>query len=81
MAFADLGEQAVKNIARRSACYLQGHRGDSGRLDPAVGGRRGGVVGRPVRAGNHFCQTGDGVQLAYARMGQVFRWSKPANLC
>ena len=55
MAFADLGEQAVKRTSRggrRVRADLQGRRGDSGRLDPVVGGRRGGVVGRPVRAGN-----------------------------
>jgi class 3 adenylate cyclase len=37
---------------RRVRADRQGHRGDSGRRDPVVGGRRGGGVGRPVRAGN-----------------------------
>jgi class 3 adenylate cyclase/pimeloyl-ACP methyl ester carboxylesterase len=71
LSFADLGEQAVKNIARAVGVYglaasdimALPDNATLGTADPA----------RPSAAAEqeiHFCQTRDGIQLAYARTGQ-----------
>ena len=75
LAFADLGEQAVKNISRAVGVF-----GLTARDIEALPGSIAATAIEPAAtaaasAGRteqeiHFCQTRDGVQLAYARMGQ-----------
>ena len=75
LAFADLGEQAVKNISRAVGVFgltardieaLPGSIAATA-IEPAATAAA--SAGRPEQE-IHFCQTRDGVQLAYARMGQ-----------
>jgi class 3 adenylate cyclase/pimeloyl-ACP methyl ester carboxylesterase len=71
LSFADLGEQAVKNIARAVGVYGLGARDIMALPDTAALGDT--KPSRESAAGEqeiHFCQTRDGVQLAYARTGQ-----------
>lgn len=71
LSFADLGEQAVKNIARAVGVYGLAARDIMLLPDGAA-------LGVPERARAkatqeqeiHFCQSPDGVQLAYAKTGQ-----------
>jgi class 3 adenylate cyclase/pimeloyl-ACP methyl ester carboxylesterase len=81
IAFADLGEQAVKNISRAVGVFGLAAK-DIAAL-PAVSSS---ATEDTVRSAApkyeqeiHFCQTGDGVQLAYARMGQGFPIVKTGN--
>jgi class 3 adenylate cyclase/pimeloyl-ACP methyl ester carboxylesterase len=76
LAFADLGEQAVKNISRAVGVF-----GLTARDIEALPGPVAATAAGPAPAARatrsyeqeiHFCQAKDGVQLAYARMGQGF---------
>jgi class 3 adenylate cyclase/pimeloyl-ACP methyl ester carboxylesterase len=71
LSFADLGEQAVKNIARAVGVYGLAARDilalpDAGPLGAAEAARE--IAADPQEI--QFCQTKDGVQLAYAKIGQ-----------
>jgi len=71
LSFADLGEQAVKNIARAVGVYGLAASDIMALPDGAALG--GSEPARPIAADEqdiHFCQTRDGIQLAYARTGQ-----------
>jgi class 3 adenylate cyclase/pimeloyl-ACP methyl ester carboxylesterase len=75
LAFADLGEQTVKNISRAIGVFglartdietLPEPKALELEEDEAIGG------GQPARGHQqevHFCMTRDGVQLAYSRVG------------
>src|SRR5271155_2206774 len=76
LAFADLGEQTVKNISRAIGVFGLSLTDIEGlpeaqalelEEDEAIGGG-----GRPANGSDqevHFCMTRDGVQLAYSRLG------------
>lgn len=71
LSFADLGEQAVKNIARAVGVYGLAATDIMSLPDGAALGTP--EPARPAAAEEqsiHFCQTHDGVQLAYAKTGQ-----------
>lgn len=71
LSFADLGEQAVKNIARAVGVYGLAATDIMSLPDGAAVGTP--ETTRPAAAEEQsiqFCQTRDGVQLAYAKTGQ-----------
>jgi class 3 adenylate cyclase/pimeloyl-ACP methyl ester carboxylesterase len=71
LAFADLGEQTVKNIARAIGVYGLAAKDIMSLPDAAALGAS--TPTRPIAADQqelHFCQTKDGVQLAYAKTGR-----------
>ena len=72
MAFADLGEQAVKNISRAVGVFGLTARDIEAIPETAIPSSAQGAAATTVRYEQeiHFCQTGDGVQLAYARIGR-----------
>jgi len=72
MAFADLGEQAVKNIARAVGVFGLTARDIEAIPEAAVPSSAQNAAAKTAGYEQeiHFCQTGDGVQLAYARIGQ-----------
>jgi class 3 adenylate cyclase/pimeloyl-ACP methyl ester carboxylesterase len=71
MAFADLGEQAVKNISRAIGVFGLTAKDIEAIPEAAILSSTEGTAGTTVRYEQeiHFCQTDDGVQLAYARTG------------
>jgi class 3 adenylate cyclase/pimeloyl-ACP methyl ester carboxylesterase len=72
MAFADLGEQAVKNISRAVGVFGLTAKDIEAIPEAAISATVEHDAPTTVRYEQeiHFCQTGDGVQLAYARIGQ-----------
>ena len=71
LAFADLGEQAVKNISRAVGVFGLTSKDIEGLPAPvaATAAETVATAADPYEQEIHFCQTRDGVQLAYARMG------------
>ena len=76
LAFADLGEQTVKNISRAIGVFGLAQTDIEGlpeaqalelEEDEAIGG--GGRPAHGYQQEVHFCMTRDGVQLAYSRVG------------
>jgi class 3 adenylate cyclase/pimeloyl-ACP methyl ester carboxylesterase len=82
IAFADLGEQVVKNISRAigvfglSAKDIESMPTLAWSADPEAPPA---AAPRSYEQDIHFCQTKDGVQLAYSRMGQGFPIVKTGN--
>ena len=72
MSFADLGEQAVKNISRAVGVFGLTARDIAAIPDAAIPASTDGTAATTVKYEQeiHFCQTSDGIQLAYARIGQ-----------
>jgi class 3 adenylate cyclase/pimeloyl-ACP methyl ester carboxylesterase len=71
LSFADLGEQAVKNIARAVGVYGLAAKDIMSLPDDALSGTPDPARKiAPDEQEIHFCQTKDGVQLAYAKTGK-----------
>jgi class 3 adenylate cyclase/pimeloyl-ACP methyl ester carboxylesterase len=72
MAFADLGEQAVKNISRAVGVFGLTAKDIEAIPESAISSSVEDTPTTTIRHEQeiHFCQTRDGVQLAYARIGQ-----------
>ena len=80
LSFADLGEQTVKNIARAVGVYGLAARDIMSLPETAALGTP--VPARPIAADEqqiHFCQTTDGVQIAYAKSGRGSPLVKTGN--
>src|SRR5437868_2813354 len=75
LAFADLGEQAVKNISRAVGVFgltARDIQSLPGSVAPTASDSATAAATHSYEQEIHFCQARDGVQLAYARMGQGF---------
>lgn len=71
LAFADLGEQAVKNISRAVGVFGLGARDIEALAEFPLARAEADPAADDLPAQEiHFCQARDGVQLAYARIGQ-----------
>ncbi len=82
IAFSDRGEQAVKNIARTVGVFGLGAKDIEALPElnvPSSDDMAADDTAKPSDQEIHFCAAKDGVQLAYARMGQGFPLVKTGN--
>jgi class 3 adenylate cyclase/pimeloyl-ACP methyl ester carboxylesterase len=72
LAFADLGEQTVKNIARSIGVFGLAARDIAALPEEVLPGLPGDDAGSPAAAEQQirFCRSSDGVQIAYSCIGQ-----------